>query len=243
MVHRRRLVWAIAAIAMLGAGVVLITVAALGVFFTPKQLPGIRLSDSDAITVFEPGDAVTTFQGSTTTRPAPHRHSHHRAAHSPHKPAAVSHPANFAPTAVRIPSVGISSLLIRLGLNRDNTLQVPTDFSLAGWYVYRSVPGEPGPSVIAGHIDSRSGPAVFYRLKDVPIGAPVEVTRSDGSVAVFTVTAKEEHSKLAFPTARVYGPTSSPELHLITCGGTFNASTGHYDDNIIVFAKLAKIVQ
>jgi sortase (surface protein transpeptidase) len=151
-------------------------------------------------------------------------------------------PANFAPVAVSVPSVGIHTALVRLGLNPDHTLEVPRDFDVAGWYVYRPVPGDRGPSIIAGHVDSKRGPAVFFRLKDVKPGAEVSVRRSDGSLAVFKVTALEEHSKNAFPTAHVYGPTPRRELRLLTCGGVFNRSTGHYDDNIIVFATLVKIV-
>jgi sortase (surface protein transpeptidase) len=150
-------------------------------------------------------------------------------------------PANFAPVSVSVPSVAINAPLVRLGLNPDHTLEVPRDFNVAGWYVYRPIPGDRGPSVIAGHVDSKRGPAVFYRLKDVKPGAAVSVRRSDGSVATFRVTALEEHSKNAFPTARVYGPTPGRELRLITCGGAFNRSTGHYEDNIIVFATLTKI--
>jgi sortase (surface protein transpeptidase) len=146
------------------------------------------------------------------------------------------------PVSVSIPSVGIGSPLIPLGLNPDNTLEVPKDFAVAGWYTGRPVPGELGPSIIAGHVDSKRGPAVFYHLGDVQPGASVDVARSDGSVARFTVVAKEEHDKDAFPTDHVYGPTDSPELRLITCGGTFDRSIGHYNDNIIVFAELAAIV-
>jgi sortase (surface protein transpeptidase) len=169
-----------------------------------------------------PGTTVTTITSSITataaTRPIP------------------------LPVSVSIPDVGISSQLIPLGLNPDNTLEVPKDFSLAGWYTGRPVPGEFGPSIIAGHVDSKRGPAVFYRLKDVQPGTTIDVARSDGTTARFRVVAMEQHAKDAFPTEHVYGPTDSPELRLITCGGTFNRSTGHYNDNLIVFAELSEIV-
>jgi sortase (surface protein transpeptidase) len=153
----------------------------------------------------------------------------------------VARPANFAPVSVSVPSVGIDAPLIRLGLNGDHTLEVPRDPNVAGWFVYRSIPGDRGPGIIAGHVDSKRGPAVFYRLKDVKPGDTVNVRRSDGSVATFEVARLEEHDKNSFPTARVYGPTPRRELRLITCGGAFNRSTGHYVDNIIVFATLTKI--
>ena len=155
----------------------------------------------------------------------------------------VPAPVDLAPVSVDIPGIGARSPLIRLGLNADNTLEVPKDFALAGWYIYRSVPGEPGPSVIAGHVDSRSGPGVFYRLRELGPGALVDVTRSDRSIARFTVTGTEQVDKDQFPTDRVYGPTSGAELRLITCGGSFNWSTRHYEDNLIVYATLLQIIR
>jgi len=239
MAHTHRRVWAIVA-AIVGA--TLVAIALVAFVLEPHDARGIYLKDAGA-------PSTTPVTVTTTVKPHPPTTRHRPAAPRlkpsprPARPRPAKPAANLAPLAVRIPSVGISSPLIRLGLNSDNTLQVPTDFSLAGWYIYRSVPGEPGPSIIAGHIDSHRGPGVFYRLRDVPIGATVEVSRNDGSTAQFTVTAKEEHSKDAFPTQRVYGPTSSSELRVITCGGSFNTSTGHYRDNIIVFARLTKLVR
>jgi sortase (surface protein transpeptidase) len=153
----------------------------------------------------------------------------------------VPRPA-LEPVAVRVPAVGINSVLVRLGLNPDNTLQVPSDYSVAGWYIHRPVPGEGGPSIIAGHVDSKSGPAVFYRLRELQPGTAIEVERNDGSVAVFTVTAREQYDKDAFPSERVYGPTPTPELRMITCGGSFDRSIGHYTDNVVVFAAFDRII-
>jgi sortase (surface protein transpeptidase) len=144
---------------------------------------------------------------------------------------------------VRIPAIGVDSVLVPLGLNADHTLEVPTDFGVAGWYIHRPVPGEPGPSIIAGHVDSQTGPAVFFRLRELEPGATIEVERSDRSVAVFRVTERAQYDKDAFPTEKVYGPTSAPELRVITCGGSFDWDTHHYDDNVVVFAQLERIVQ
>jgi len=234
--------WAIVASAV---GGVLLVIGVLGFALAPRGKSGSYLSDSGATPASSSSVATTGRHRSTTTiqqrRVAPRirkrvRHVHRRRS----KPAPTVH---LVPLSVRIPSIGVSSSLVPLGLNPDHTLQVPTDYSVAGWYIYRPVPGQRGPAVIAGHVDSTSGPGVFYRLKDVPIGAPIEVSRDDGSVAVFTVTAKEEDSKDAFPTERVYGPTPKAELRVITCGGAFDSSIRHYLDNIIVFAKLLKITR
>jgi len=144
------------------------------------------------------------------------------------------------PTHVDIPAIGVSSSLIQLGKNADGTVQVPplTDPSPAGWYTGSPTPGELGPAVILGHVDTRVGPSVFYRLGDIRPGDEVSVTRSDGTVAVFTVDSVTQYPKADFPTLKVYGNTDRAELRLITCGGVFNSAIGHYDKNTVVYATL-----
>jgi hypothetical protein len=143
------------------------------------------------------------------------------------------------PVRIEIPSIGVDAPLIRLGLNRDRTLQVPADFSKAGWWTGGARPGQPGPAIVAGHVDSYSGPAVFYRLRDLRRGATIVIDRRDGTRARFTVLGSEEYPKSRFPTARVYGSTPGPTLRLITCSGAFDRSTGHYVDNTVVYADAA----
>lgn len=146
-----------------------------------------------------------------------------------------------APAALRVPSVDIDSPVIRLGLEPDGTLEVPrgAQYDLAGWYESGPAPGAIGPAVIAGHIDSKSGPSVFYRLGEVSPGDEIVVTGADGTEARFVVEGVERHAKDDFPTDAVYGPVPRPELRLVTCGGEFDRSTGHYVDNVVVFAALA----
>jgi sortase (surface protein transpeptidase) len=139
-----------------------------------------------------------------------------------------------------IPTIGVSSGLLRLGMNADRTVQVPSSFGTAGWYTGSAVPGDAGrPAVILGHVDSRSGPAVFYRLKALRPGDDVWVQRSDGTWIRFTVNRVGEFPKTDFPTRLVYAPQPGTTLRLVTCGGRFDPSTGHYVDNIVVFATLA----
>ncbi len=144
------------------------------------------------------------------------------------------------PVRVAIPSEQIDTSLLRLGLNADGSLQVPWKPLLAGWYTGSPTPGELGPAIIAGHVDSwATGPAVFYHLGDVRVGARVVVTRADRSVADFRVTAVTSYPKTAFPTDRVYGDVNRAELRLITCAN-WNSTTQEYDDNVVVFARLVR---
>ncbi|MFI9640156.1 class F sortase [Micromonospora sp. NPDC051925] len=139
------------------------------------------------------------------------------------------------PTRVRVARIGVDSALTALGLDRAGTLVPPADFDRAGWYGGGPAPGDPGPAVIAGHLDSRRGPAVFARLGELRSGDRIEVWRGDRRVT-FRVTGTLRTRKDTFPTATVYGPTPGPELRLITCGGDFDRRAGHYRDNMVVFA-------
>ena len=142
---------------------------------------------------------------------------------------------------IDVPAIGATSELLQLGLNPDGTAEVPplARDSQAGWYRGSPSPGEVGPSVILGHVDSAEyGPGVFFRLGDLRQGDQIAVDRSDGSTAVFTVDRVASFPKNDFPTLEVYGNTDRAELRLITCGGDFAPSARSYLDNIVVFASL-----
>lgn len=150
--------------------------------------------------------------------------------------------ARSLPVAVRIPAIGVDSKLLRLGLNADGTVQVPsirTSAGRAAWYKYSATPGEIGSSVIEGHVDSERGPAVFFRLGALHRGDTIDVTLADGVTAVFRVTGVREYSKARFPAKTIYGTTDFAALRLITCGGAFDDATGHYRSSTVVFASLA----
>ena len=144
------------------------------------------------------------------------------------------------PTSLVIPRIGVRTPLVRLGITPSGALQVPASTAVAGWYTGSARPGAVGSAVIAGHIDSVSGPGVFFRLRLLHRGSRVYVRRANGSVAVFEVTAVHTYLKARFPTEAVYGPQASAQLRLITCGGTFDYATGHYLSNIIVYATLVQ---
>jgi len=153
-------------------------------------------------------------------------------------PAPAPSPARAAPAPVSltIPGIGVHTRLTRLGISAQGTLQVPSSASVAGWYTGSPRPGQVGSSVIAGHIDSYRGPGIFYRLRDLRPGERIYVRRANGSLAVFSVYAVREYPKDHFPTGKVYGPAPDAELHLITCGGTFDYATGSYLSNVVVYS-------
>jgi LPXTG-site transpeptidase (sortase) family protein len=148
--------------------------------------------------------------------------------------------AYSVPETVRIPAIGVDAPVMKVGLLSDGTVQTPPldEHNITGWYRYGPTPGERGRSVILGHVDSDTGTSVFYDLKDLHAGAKVYVTLADKKVATFAVDGVQKVSKDAFPTASVYGRSSTPSLRLITCGGAFDEATGHYLYNIIVYAHL-----
>jgi sortase (surface protein transpeptidase) len=143
------------------------------------------------------------------------------------------------PTEVSIPSIGVTSMLTSLGRNADGSVQVPTDFQLAGWYHGSVTPGRVGPTIILGHVDSTAGPGVFYRLGALRPGDRVTVHRQDGKNVIYRITGVREYSKDHFPTLEVYANTSIPTIRLITCGGVFDHATHHYLSNIVAFGQLA----
>jgi hypothetical protein len=151
-------------------------------------------------------------------------------------------PVVSVPVAMRIPKIGAQSSLVQLGLNPDGSVQVPpvSDPMQAGWYAGGAAPGEVGPAVLLGHVDGGQRAGIFFRLHELAPGDDVFVTRKDGVVLHFTVTARTEVPKDAFPTEAVYGRTTAPELRLITCGGSFDRAAHSYVDNIVVYATLAR---
>ncbi|MEU1026625.1 class F sortase, partial [Streptomyces sp. NPDC005904] len=146
------------------------------------------------------------------------------------------------PDRVRIPAIGVDAPLMGLKLTPQGSLDVPPPEreNLAGWYEAGTTPGERGTAIVAGHVDNKEGPAVFYQLGALAKGRTIEVERRDGSVAVFTVHANEVYDAKDFPDEKVYGPAPRPELRVITCGGKYSKRTG-YQGNVVVFAHLTAV--
>ncbi len=144
------------------------------------------------------------------------------------------------PVSVEIPAIGVHSVLLRLGVKPDGTMQVPPlrRSGAAAWYKYSVTPGQFGTSVIEGHVDNDQGPAVFYRLGALRPGDLVNVRLADGITAVFRVTGVRQYPKSKFPAKTVYRATRFAALRLITCGGAFDYATSQYLSSTVVFAFL-----
>jgi sortase (surface protein transpeptidase) len=208
-------------VAALTAGVLVVGAGAAGLIVTHGHTSTIRLASRPSTV------AAPKFT------PVPNQ-----TAQAPGDQSGTAQPA--LPVELTVPAIGVKTSIIHLGLQANGTLQVPSSTTVAGWYTGSPRPGAVGGSVIAGHVDSTRGPAVFYWLRDLKPGDKVYVSRADGTVAEFDVNRVQEYPKSAFPTSVVYGPAPDAELRLITCGGTFDSTTGHYLSNVIAYASLVQ---
>lgn len=143
------------------------------------------------------------------------------------------------PVRLTIPSINVDALFEEpLGLNADQGIEVPDSFDSVGWYEHGPTPGELGPAVVLGHVDSVSGPAVFYSLGQLTPGDTIAITREDGSVAVFRVTGLARYEQEGFPTELVYGDLDHAGLRLVTCSGIYDRGAQRYSHNLVVYAAL-----
>jgi sortase (surface protein transpeptidase) len=163
----------------------------------------------------------------------------------PSSPASEPEPETYAerradprgePVRVVIPAIDVDVDLVRVGLMADGAMQVP-DFGLAGWYTEGPRPGHAGPAVIVAHVDSRSGPDVFYRLGDLAPDDEIHVVYDSGDEVTFVMTSSEQTPKDRLPVDSIWPTTEERLLTLITCGGEFHRSVRHYLDNVIVYAS------
>ncbi|QSB06102.1 class F sortase [Natronoglycomyces albus] len=147
-----------------------------------------------------------------------------------------------APIALDIPAIDITaSPLMRLGLLPDRHVEVPPyeRNSRAGWYEHSPSPGQLGPSIILGHVDSQEfGPAIFHDQHELAKGDEIRIEREDGITAVFEVDRTVQYSKNNFPKREIYGNLDHAGLRLITCGGSFDLDAGSYEDNVVTYATL-----
>ncbi len=163
------------------------------------------------------------------------------AAPASHKaqPYQVTPLARSAPVEIEIPKIGLQAGFVELGLKTDGTMDTPKSNEVVGWYKNASTPGETGPSIIAGHVDSKDGPAIFWRLSELTIGDVIEIRRQDNQLVKFYIDRVDQFSQSGFPTAEVYGKTANPTIRLITCGGVYDRASNRYSHNTVIFATMA----
>jgi len=204
------------------AGLVVIVAGTVGLLLTRHSTPALRPVAAGVAALPAPTGSIVALPAPTGPIVAPPQSA---------QPAQVA-----SPVSLTIPLIGVKTQLQTLGLAAGGALQVPSLTSVAGWYTGSPRPGAIGSAIIVGHIDSLTGPGVFYRLPELRSGDRVYIRRADGSLVEFRVTSVQTYLKDQFPTQTVYGPTPDAELRLITCGGAFDAATGHYLSNIVVYA-------
>jgi len=235
--RRGRLIAAVVAVLLVLAGAVALVVGLTGQEKAPQ--PAASAAGTTTPSAAAPG-STTPSPGSTPAVPAPGSATAPAPSASA-VPGALPALAASDPVHLDVPAIKVSSDLLDLGLNPDNTLQVPPleKDSRAGWYHGSPTPGQTGPSVILGHVDSSEyGPGVFFQLGALKPGDTATVTRADRTAVTFQVDRVVRYPKDQFPTLDVYGNTADSELRLITCGGAFDAKARSYLDNIVVYASM-----
>jgi hypothetical protein len=191
------------------------------------------------------GLLIVGLRGGSHALPAPSPSSSARAAAvaTPATPAMVTalSTVRSVPTLLRIPAIGLTVWLSKLGLNADGSVQVPSGITQPGWFDLGPTPGQLGSAVILGHVDNYTGPGVFFDLRTLAAGDQVYVSLTDGDTAQFAVNSVAEYSKQQFPAQRVYGSHGSSALQLVTCGGVFDHRTGSYLSNVVVYSSLVAV--
>ncbi len=161
---------------------------------------------------------------------------------SPSSLQALANSVTPDPVTLRIPSIQLVAPIVKTGLEKDGSLHVPSSPDQTGWYSLGTRPGDIGPAVITGHYDSKFGPGILYNLKNIKAGDQIQVVRDDGTVAVFAVDRLALYPQDNFATQEVYGSIESAGLRIITCAGTYSKKTGHYSDDLVVYATLRQVL-
>ncbi|MEJ8654364.1 class F sortase [Streptomyces sp. MS1.AVA.3] len=185
----------------------------------------------------------------TSADPKPQSHSAVASSATPRSSASPAFPdlalPRSAPKRVRIPEIAVDAPFTQLSIGPTGQLDAPPagDKNLVGWFKDGAAPGERGSAIIAGHVDTKTGPAVFLQLESLKPGSTINITREDGVIATFKVDSVETFNKARFPSDRVYADAPTAQLRVITCGGAYDRKVKDYVDNIVVFAHLASFRQ
>ncbi len=231
----RRLAGLVAALALIGAGCGNPSSDSADAEAAASPVPTVAASPTPSPTPTPTPTADPTPSPSATVSPTPEP----TPTPSP-TPKPLSTPTYYdgvEPVRIEIPAIGVDANVVDLAIGPGDP-EVPEEWDDAGWYTNTRNPGEIGPSVVAGHIDSKSGPAVFYRLDELVAGDEIIVSGEDGESRTFVVQDSGQYPKENLPD-EVFGYGERvPELRVITCGGSFDRSVGHYEDNLVVYAAM-----
>lgn len=245
LLHRRG-VWALALVAGL-VGTVLLVVSALTQVPEPPRLAApVGAIDSPKPSTSDAGESEPDSNPTSKSKPTP-KSTPEPDPEPSSAPSAKTPLGPSQPVSITIPAIDVRSDVFDIGKAPDGTLAVPQpgpNLDKAAWFENSPTPGQPGPSIIEGHVSTKqNGPSIFFDLAELRPGDTISVARKDGTTAVFSVSALREFSKNRFPTELIYGgEISDPTLRLITCSG-FDSSVGHHTSNLIVFASLSKVVK
>ncbi|MDB4978458.1 MAG: peptidase sortase [Candidatus Peribacteria bacterium] len=143
------------------------------------------------------------------------------------------------PIRLRIRNIHVDAAVEQVGTNENQEMQTPTEWNNVGWYAPGPRPGQQGTAVMAGHLDSKTGKAVFWDLQKLKPGDTVDVVDSAGHTLTFTVKHKETYTDTTAPMQKIFGQTDGIHLNLITCGGTWNKTAGRYEEKLVVYTELA----
>lgn len=144
------------------------------------------------------------------------------------------------PSRLHIPKLNIDVPIEMVGLDSQNRMDVPKDYNQVGWYKYGPKPGETGQAVIAGHLDTPEGPAVFAHLNQLKVDDEIFVYDQDGRQFSFKVSSFDTYPDASFPIQKVFGTSSSPQLNLITCEGVFDRQSKNYSLRRVIYSSLVQ---
>ncbi|MFC1421106.1 class F sortase [Streptacidiphilus cavernicola] len=214
-------------------------VAEAGAARTAKPGPSGRAGAAASVKGHPASDSVPARAASAPTASA----AAVAAATAAARPATYPGLARSTPITLALPSIGLTAPLLGLGTDSKGVPELPpfSEPGTAGWLRDSATPGATGTAVLVGHVDTRTGPAVFWNLSAVKPGAAVRVTRLDGSTALFTVDAVRLFARATFPAAQIYAPARDAQLRIITCGGVFDRKRAEYTGNVVLFAHLSGV--
>ncbi|MBN3553833.1 class F sortase [Fictibacillus nanhaiensis] len=144
----------------------------------------------------------------------------------------------ITPSTIEIPALEINTEIEKVGTLKNGQMGVPKGMDTVGWFGDGAKPGSPGNAVMAGHVDSKTGPAVFYKLEDLEKGDEVIVKDKEGKTLTFEVTGKEKYDRKNAPVDKIFDYSYGSKLNLITCTGNFNRDEGTHEERLVIYTEL-----